>query len=383
MSKLVFLDYLNDYNINGLRDAVENSFRELNIKDLIKPNMKILIKACLPEAISKDNAETTHPAVVRALVDVLSKMGAKSIIADSPEGGFNEEQLSSVYLNTGMLEMANLTTCELNNNLRTTNIEVPNGVKTKRVTVLDVINEVDAIINVGKLKFDDNLGYIGASANLLGLIPGDMKSVVRNRLTTLGDYNDYIIDIYETLKDKVVLNVIDAIVSLEANNTQRMLNCLAMSPNAYALDATMFDILNIKYENTILKQAKNREIIDFNKPYKVIGEKIERFKLTDFSILDFDNTTEMKHSKNYFKTHQQRPTIGEKKCKGCKICSKICPTNAIIMKYDKRGELYAEIDYKKCIFCNKCITACPYNVVKQKTPIGYKLIMKEIEKFNK
>ena len=383
MSKLVFLEYLNDYNIEDLRKAIENGIQSLNVKSLIKPNMKVLIKVCLPDAVSKDNAETTHPAVVRAIVDTLSKMGAKCVVADSPEKKFNEEYLSSVYLNTGMLGMANSTNCKLNNSLKTIDIEVPNGQKTKRIKLLEIINQVDAIINVGKLKLDDNYGYLGATSNLFGLIPGEMKTLVRNRLSCLGDYNDYIIDIYETLKDKVILNVLDAVVAMEANKTQRMMNCLSMSQNAYSLDATMLDILNIKRENTILKQANNRELIDLTKPYKIIGEKIEKFKLVDFSLVEFDNHTEIKHEKGYFKSHQQRPTIDKNKCKGCKICSKICPTNAIMMKYDKQGELYAEIDYKKCIFCNKCITACPYNVVQQKTPHAYKTMMKEIEKYNK
>ena len=104
--------------------------------------------------------------------------------------------------------------------------------------------------------------------------------------------------------------------------------------------------------------------------------------MPDFSIIEFDNLTEIKQPKGYFKTHQQRVVIDKKICKGCKICSRICPTNAILMKYDNRGELYAEIDYKKCIFCNKCVVACPYSVVQHKTPIAYKNMMKEIEKHN-
>ncbi len=383
MSKLVTLEYLNDYSIEELREAVEKGFQVLNLKNQIKTDMNVLIKACLPDAVSKDSAETTHPAVVRAVVDTITKMGAKCIVADSPEKKFNEEHLNSVYFNTGMLEMANLTTCELNSNLKTCNIEIANGLKTKGVTILDVVNDVDAIINIGKLKFDDNLGYVGATANVFGLIPGEMKSLIRNRLSTLADYNDYIIDLHETIKDKIVLNIVDAVVALEANKTQRMLNCLAMSQSAYALDAVMLDILNIKYENTILKQAQNRELLDLNKPYKNMGEKLEKFKLSDFSVVDFDTYTEIKHPKLYFKKHQQRPMIDKNKCKGCKICSKICPTNAIMMKYDNKGELYAEIDYKKCIFCNKCITACPYNVVQQKTPPAYKAMLKEIERHNK
>ncbi len=382
MSKLVSLEYLNDYNIEDLRKAVEQCFLTLNFKSKIKSNMKVLIKVCLPNATAKDNAETTHPSVVRAIVDILTKMNVKCVVADSPEGKYNEHFLNDVYLNTGMLEMANLTTCELNQNLKITELQVENGVKTKAITVLEVVNEVDLIINVGKLKFDENLGFLGATANIFGLIPGNMKSLIFNRFHSLGDFNDYVIDMYETLKDKIAINILDGIVSLEAGNTQRMLNCLAVSESAYALDACIFDILNIPYSNTLLKQASARSICKIDKPYKLVGEKIEKFKVQDFSIVEFDTYTEIKQPKGYFKTHQERVVIEPKKCKGCKICSKICPTNAILMKYDKNGELYAEVDYKKCIFCNKCVTACPYSVVKHKTPLAYKSLKREVQKYN-
>lgn len=383
MNNLVSLEYLNDYNIANLKIAIENGFQRLNLNSKIKPNMTCLIKVCLPDDVSQDSAETTHPAVVRTVVDYLSKFGIKCIVADSPEKKFSNSYLSSVYVNTGMLEMANLTTCELNKDLSTSKIEVPNGVKTKGITVLDVYNQVDAVINIGKLKFDDELGYLGASSNIFGLIPGEMKALIKNRMNNLGDFNNYIIDMFETLKGKIVINILDAIVALEANKTQRMLNLLAISDSPYAIDAVVFDILDIKFENTILKQAQNRNLFDFNKPYKGTGEKIEKFKVKDFLLVDFDNHTEIKHQKGYFNTHQQRVKIDQNKCKGCKICSKICPTNAIMMKYDNKGELYAEIDYKKCIFCNKCLTACPYSVVEQKTPLAYKAMIKEIEKYNK
>ncbi len=383
MSKVVSLSYLNDYNIDELRNVVQNNFDVFNIKNKIKTNMKVLIKVCLPNAISKDEAETTNPAVIRAVVDCLSKMGAKCIVADSPYKKFNEEFLSDVYLNTGMLEMANLTKCELNQNLKTTNFEIINGVKTKGTRILDVINDVDAIINIGKIKFDENLGYLGSTSNVFGFIPGEMKTLALNRLTTLADYNDYLIDLYESIQEKIILNILDGVVALEANKTQRMLNCIAMSENTYCLDALVFDILGIKYSNTLLKQAENRDLFDSNKPYKLVGEKIDKFKVEDFSIVEFDNNKEINQPKGYFKSHQPRVIIDKNKCKGCKICSKICPTNAITMKFDKNGELFAEVDYNKCIFCNKCVTACPYSVIINKTPLAYKVMMREIEKYNK
>ena len=44
------------------------------------------------------------------------------------------------------------------------------------------------------------------------------------------------------------------------------------------------------------------------------------------------------------------------------------------MEYDRKGELYAKIDYKKCINCFCCQEVCPFNVVKVKVPVGYKII---------
>lgn len=383
MNKLVSLEYLNDYNINDLKNAVETGFERLNINKNFNAKMKVLIKVCLPEPISQDSGETTHPAVVRAVVDVLTKMGVECIVAESPMKKHSLSIIDDVYLNTGMLEMANLTSCTLNRDLSTSNIEIPNGIMTKGITILDVANQVDVIINIGKLKIDDNLGYLGACSNMFGLIPGEMKTLILNRMTCLCDFNNYIVDIIEALSHKLTLNIIDAVVALEAGKTQRMLNCLAMSECPYSLDAAMFDILDIKYEHTILKQASERELFDYMKPYKLVGEKVDKFKVEDFALTDFDCRKMVNTSNAYFKSHQQRPEIDQNKCKGCKICSKICPTNAILMKYDSRGELYAEIDYKKCIYCNKCITACPYSVVKQLTPLAYKKMEKQLNKYNK
>jgi len=246
-----------------------------------------------------------------------------------------------------------------------------------------VINKVDGIINIAKLKIDENLGFLGSCSNYFGLIPGNMKTLVLNRMSCLGDFNNYIIDLIERLKNKVLLNIVDAVVALEAGKTQRMLSCLAMSECSYCLDAAMLDILGIKYEKTILKQASQRNLIDLSKPYRLVGDKIDKFQIADFVLTDFDSQTPIKASNNYFKSHQQRPYIDSKKCKGCKICSKICPTNAIKMKYDNRGELYAEIDYKQCIYCNKCLTACPYSITKQITPLAYKRMQKDVNKYNK
>ena len=381
MSNLVYLQYLEDYNVKNLKEAVSQGVSKLGLEKFFKPNMKVLIKPCLPEPANKDMAITTNPAVVIAVADCLTKMGVECIVADCPNKKFTLSYLDSVYVETGMLSMANSTKCELCKDLNSNDIEIPNGKMIKFVPMLSVIDEVDAIINIGKMKMDDKLGYLGSTSNLFGVVPGEVRTNILSRLRNLGDYNDLILDIYESLKEKLVFNVIDAVVTLEAKNTQRMLNCLAISQNTFAIDSVMLDILNIKKESTILQQAKNRDMFDFASPLKILGDEVEKFKVQDFSLVEFDSHTLIPFSQRYYNCHQQRPEVNSKKCKGCSICSRVCPSNAIMMKYDKKNELYAEIDYRKCILCNKCVLACPYSVARLKTPKAYKKMVNKINRY--
>lgn len=387
MKNLVSLYNLDSYEDSNVKLAVESSFCKFNLDKIIKPDMKVLLKVCLPYSVLPDSAETSHPAIVQGVVEVLSDMGAKCIIADSPYKNYTQSYLDSVYFKTGMLEVANSSDCELNHNLKTFSIDTPNGVQTKSLTLLDALNDVDVIINLGKIKLDENLGYLGSSANLFGLLPGEMKTLVLNRMNTIEDFNNYIIDIVDALKDKLIFNIIDGVVAIEAGNSQRMLSCLAMSEDAFSLDSAIIKILGLNYENTIIKLASERGFIDIENPFETIGEDLDKFRLDDFALYDYDLNTQIhknkRAQKSYFYSHQERPTIKPNRCKGCAVCSKICPTNAIMMKYDKNGELYAEIDYKKCIFCKKCYLECPYKVVKMKTPLAYKKLHKDINRFNK
>ena len=385
MYDYVSLNYIEEYDSKIITDAVKTAFSTLGAEKFFKPKMKVLVKVNLPVSVSPNLAKTTHPAVVRAVVDVLNSYNVKCILADSPMKDANN--LDKLYFETGMLDVANNSNCELNHNLVATEFDFAQGVGTKSLYMLNILNEVDAIVNIGKVKIDENLGYLGATSNLFGLVAGEYKNLVLNRISTIKGFNNLIIDIAEMLNEKLVLNVLDGIVALEAGNTPRVLSCLAISENAFALDASVIDILGLPAENTFLQDAQIRGHIKLEHPYKLIAEKVEKFKLEDFGLYDLNRESEIhpnkRGEKSYFKNHQKRVSIKPKKCKGCAVCSKVCPTGAIMMKYDKNSELFAEIDYSKCIFCFKCKEICPYNVVDFKTPLGYKMIMKNLNDKNK
>lgn len=386
MNEKVSLTYLDSYDTPQVEQAVKQGFELLGVSTLLKPKMRVLIKACLPNDENPDTAETSHPKIVGGIVNVLNGLGVECILADSPYKAYNKSNLEAVYVNTGMLGMSNGSKCELNYNLKTFTAEVPNGVKIKSVKLLDVLNEVDAVINLSKLKMDENLGYLGAGFNLLGFVPGEMKTDLINRLGTQQDVSDLICDLYLALKNKLVLNIMDAVVTREAGGSERLLYCLAMSENVFSLDATLLNILDVKLKNSIVGVASERGLFDLEAKIKTVGEKVDTFKLEDYQLSEIDLNKKI-HAKlgeqrRYYNAHQQRPVVNKKLCKGCGVCARICPTNAIMMKYDKNGELFASIDYSKCILCYKCHTACPYSVIDLKTPVKYKRLHSQIEREN-
>ena len=60
----------------------------------------------------------------------------------------------------------------------------------------------------------------------------------------------------------------------------------------------------------------------------------------------------------------------KEKCTGCYACYNICPKNAIEMKEDEYGNIYACINNEKCIECKICKKVCPQiNEMELKAPL--------------
>ena len=62
-----------------------------------------------------------------------------------------------------------------------------------------------------------------------------------------------------------------------------------------------------------------------------------------------------------------RHVYDPEKCKGCSLCAKICPNNAIEMverEKDGKKVLQPQVDYSKCCFCGLCVDVCPTGALK-------------------
>ena len=378
----VVVQICKEYKNEEIALSLKHGFDLLGgLSSFIKPSHTVLIKPDLYCATEPNEAKTTNPQVVVALAELIDKIGAKCIIADSPKGDFKHSVLDNAYMKTKMLEASNDGHAVLNTNENISVINNPNGEHCRDIYVIDAVNDADVIINVGKLRCDKYLGLIGCGQNLFGLIPGKMKDVVKARCHNLKTYYNYTIDLYEALEDKIILNILDGIVASEANNEPRILNSLIIGQNPYSVDATALKVINQQpSEYLLLCEAERRG--KYTQSFECVGDNVDSLVCSDFHYSTFYENIKPGSSfsfKNNYNRTQKRPTINQKSCKGCNACIKSCPMGAISMKQTNLGE-HAVIDYSKCISCFKCLQTCPYKIVKTKQPVKYKLIDKKIQK---
>ncbi len=66
--------------------------------------------------------------------------------------------------------------------------------------------------------------------------------------------------------------------------------------------------------------------------------------------------------RGYFEMEPVTAEVNEEKCSGCKVCSSLCPFNAI--EFDNEKKVSYIID-TLCKGCGTCVAACPSNAIKQ------------------
>ena len=161
-----------DYSAAAVERAVRAAMTALGgISAHVRPGQTVLLKPNLLSARLPEQAVTTHPALMTALVRVCQEAGAARIwIGDSPAGQHAEAVL---WEQTGMAAVAAATGAELKS------FHVP--LRTRPCAGLDLpspvwLDEVDVLITVPKLKTHILTILTGAVKNQYGLVAGQAKA---------------------------------------------------------------------------------------------------------------------------------------------------------------------------------------------------------------
>ena len=345
------------YDKPAVQEAVDDLFALCGgMESIVKPGQRVLVKLNLLMKRTPDRATTTHPAVAQAIVRAIQNAGATVILADSPGGPFTRGMLAGVYEACGVRAVAEETGCVLNDNFSTTTRFFEEGYAARHLDLLGVLDHVDAVITVGKLKTHGLTTMTGCVKNLYGLVPGTTKVEYHARYQDVTLFSNMLLDICACVKP--CFAILDAVEGMEGEGPSggrpRTIGALIGSRNAYAADVVGAALIGLAPEQvTTLEAAMKRDLLP---EYEIAGDDIGSMTLTDFDI-------PMKHKRASWvrlvnklpQALRPRPVFTHKRCDGCGTCVRACPAEAIAMDDRRRPQ----VDIGKCIRCYCCQELCP------------------------
>lgn len=368
------------YDENEINSALEAVLSPIGGLDWVEDGMTVAIKANLVTFAKPEEAITTHPALICALIKMLREKGASVIVGDSPGGLYNGAFLNRVYSVCGLHAVEEVGG-ELNRDFGQSEAHFPEAKVARDFTYTSYLDKADAIINFCKLKTHGMMGMSAAAKNMFGVIPGTMKPEYHFRYPNHEDFARMIVDIDEYFAPKLKLCIADAIVGMEGNGptagTPRKIGCLLASANPHKMDMVCAKIIGLsESEIPTLMAARERSLIPDSIDDLAIYGDVDSLVISDYKniavkrSLLFDNKSKL-FGKIARHALEAKPTVKKKDCKGCKKCMGICPAQAIKMVDNK-----PVIDRKKCIKCFCCQEFCPFGAMVVHRPILAKFLTK-------
>jgi len=330
----------------------------------ISPGERILLKPNLLSPSSPEKAITTHPAVVRAAVDLVREARGKPFIGDSPGLG----SLIKAAERAGIREVAEVAGVELVEFDQPVEAKVPSHFRFKRVEVAQDALQADGIINLPKLKTHGQMALTLSVKNMFGCVPGRRKAQWHFQAGVDRDqFAQMLLELYEIMKPR--LNILDGILGMEGNGpgnggSPRWTNLVAASADGMALDRVIAELLGISSTSVpTIKVARERGISRFEwDELEIRGESWEKMRVSGFlppKSLDLGWGIPPFLRRALRGALTAHPLIDSSRCALCLVCSEACPAQAI----QKRGDQLV-IEQHGCIRCFCCQELCPEGAVK-------------------
>jgi uncharacterized protein (DUF362 family)/Pyruvate/2-oxoacid:ferredoxin oxidoreductase delta subunit len=342
------------------------------ISQYVKPGDRALLKFNLLVGAPPEKAITTHPAVVRAMIDQVRAAGATPLVGDCSayEGPPNPGRYYSACRLSGIKQVCEEEEVELVH-LSAESVEVENrqGRAFKRFTLAKGVVDADVIINLPKLKTHGLTLFTGGVKNNYGCLPGLHKAQMHLRAQGAETFSQMLVDLL--LAVRPTLTVMDAVVGMEGdgprNGRPKKIGAILASIDAVALDAVACEMVGIEplmVPTTRLAHERGVGVGDLAQ-IELLGEPLETTRVADFQLSSgsdfFGHTGVLRFLQGRLVA---KPVLVAERCQGCWVCVEHCPAGAL----SKNGQLPA-FDYGKCICCYCCQELCPNNAIELRRPL--------------
>lgn len=367
------------YQYETVRAAVERGLSLIGgIQSLIRPGEKILLKPNLLTGELPEKCVTTHPAVFKAVGELLLQEGAIISYGDSPGfgspgGAARKAGIAGAAQELG-IAMADFRDGE--------EVYFAEGIQNKKFVIAKGALASDGIISLPKLKTHALTQMTGSIKNQFGCVPGILKGEYHVKLPDLNNFAQMLIDLNNFLKPR--LFVMDGIMAMEGNGPRngrpRPMNVLLFSADPVALDATVCRMIGLQPETipTLVLGSKSGLGTFRAEDIELLGDDPGAFKVLDFDVKKESAGKNKKMPGWITNVLVAKPVINSEKCFQCGVCTEVCPVNPKALAWtDPDHKKPPAYNYNRCIRCYCCQELCPEGAITPQVPFIRRMIARK------
>lgn len=335
-----------------------------------KPKLKVLLKPNILLSKEPERAATTHPDVIRAVIQWIKQFSPARIIVGESSGTYKRGATEGAFKGSGIQRVCEEEGVDFTSfaSTKRKTYQVENPLVLDEIVASELLEEVDLIVNLPKIKTHGQCLMTCSIKNMFGTLILGNKARTHAQFPTRDRFHAALADIYSVSKPQ--LTVIDGYLCQEGKGPSAgdvvKMDIILAGYDPVALDTTVCNIIGFRPE----------EVLHIDKAMKkglgvpdceILGESIESVKRkfkkpkTGMISLPLPDSVAEYVGKVIF-----RSTIkfDKSKCVLCGTCWKNCPVDAIQPPKEMIKSTYTPLwDKDKCIACYCCAELCPYEAV--------------------
>ena len=342
-----------------LSEAIDRAF---GLFPLAITGKKVLIKPNVLRDTDAEEGVTTHPAVLRAVVEKVKTMKPASLIVGDNPGVMNYGANEHSFEKTGLMEAS----LGYYQNIGNDSLKLPfNPDFVPMVSVSRSFLDADVIISLPKFKTHGLTVLTGAIKNSYGYLPGAQKARLHKVAGSPERFHEMVVDVFNLRVPDFFL--MDAVVGMEGNGPAspdlRDIGLILASDNGVALDGVVATMMGC--DPGLLRFLQKAEKLGLGEydPGKneIIGDlsPLKDFKLPPLggeAVINNQSMQEVLAQRILL-----RPVADPEECTACGTCIDQCPVGALSMARE-----IPEVDPETCITCFCCQEMCPEKAIQLK-----------------
>jgi uncharacterized protein (DUF362 family)/NAD-dependent dihydropyrimidine dehydrogenase PreA subunit len=336
----------------NVRQAVDRAFELFPLKLKAK---KIFIKPNVLRAGKAEEGITTHPAVLRAVVEKVETLQPAAIVVGDNPGAFSYGANEESFEKTGLMEAAGPYYQNIGSDSKNVDFN-PDFMPT--VNLSRIVLEADIIISLPKFKTHGLTTLSGAIKNSYGFLPGAQKARLHKAAGNPRRFHEMLVDVFRLRVPD--LFIVDAVVGMEGNGPAspdlRDIGLILASDNAVAMDGVIAVMMGVEPDQLrFLQKAREVGLGDYDpSTIEIIGEMK---KLPDFKLPPLGGEASLSNKPLQDRLQQLTlllPQADPELCTGCGTCVDQCAAMALTM-----NDNLPQVDADSCITCFCCQEMCP------------------------